>query len=131
MRPSRETVAPRDAAGALILSADERSRLGSRPDALTLTLAFSAKESLFKALYPRVGRFFGCDAAALLSLDDTGGWLRLRQPLGCWPQGADFRFAWIETRGQVLTALSAPAPSAPAPSVPALSQARRVAPPST
>lgn len=33
------------------------------------TLAFSAKESLYKLLRPEVGRFFGFDAAVMVSLD--------------------------------------------------------------
>ncbi|MBJ3814688.1 4'-phosphopantetheinyl transferase superfamily protein [Shimwellia pseudoproteus] len=33
-----------------------------------LLLLFSAKESLFKGLYPQVGRYFGCDAAQLCGL---------------------------------------------------------------
>lgn len=36
---------------------------------LLLTLIFSAKESLFKALYPNVKRFFGFEAATVLTLD--------------------------------------------------------------
>ena len=34
-----------------------------------LTLVFSAKESLFKCLYPQVGKFFGFAAARVLNLD--------------------------------------------------------------
>ena len=115
-----ESIAPRDAIAGLILRPDEMAVLGQPPDAFGLTLAFSAKESLFKALYPRVGRIFGFDAAALLSVDMGTGRLRLRQALGPWDKGTTFSFHWTETGGQVLTALSAPAP-----------QARRVAPPST
>ena len=103
----------------LVLSAREQGLLGR--DALVVTLAFSAKESLFKALYPRVRHLFGFDAAKISALADGEGWLRLRQPLGPWPQDAAFRFQWCETGGQVLTALSTGA----------ISQARKVAPPST
>ncbi|MCF6437678.1 4'-phosphopantetheinyl transferase superfamily protein [Pseudoalteromonas sp. MMG022] len=35
-----------------------------------LTVVFSAKESIFKALYPSVKRFFGFEAAKLLSFDE-------------------------------------------------------------
>lgn len=38
-----------------------------------LTLIFSAKESLFKALYPSVQNFFGFEAAALRSIDRANG----------------------------------------------------------
>lgn len=89
------------------------------PDnALSVTLTFSAKESLFKALYPRVRKLFGFDAAELVSLGDESGQLRLREALGPWSQGAVFRFSWSRAGDQVLTALSVP-------------YARSVVPPST
>ncbi|WP_462164769.1 4'-phosphopantetheinyl transferase family protein [Pseudoalteromonas xiamenensis] len=36
-----------------------------------LTLVFSAKESIFKALYPSVNAFFGFEAAALIEFNNT------------------------------------------------------------
>ena len=39
------------------------------PFSLAVTIVFSAKESLFKALYPSVGRYFGFEAAKLTELD--------------------------------------------------------------
>lgn len=36
-----------------------------------LTIAFSAKESLYKALYPQVQRFFGFEDAAIIRLDTS------------------------------------------------------------
>lgn len=87
-------------------------------DALHVTLAFSAKESLFKALYPTVRSLFGFDAAELAALDGGKGILRLCQPLGPWAGGTQFPFGWAVTNGQVLTVLAAP-------------YARSVAPPST
>jgi enterobactin synthetase component D len=42
-----------------------RADMGYPPE-IAATLLFSAKESIFKALYPRVGRFFGFSAAELL-----------------------------------------------------------------
>ena len=49
------------------LSAGERTTItqGPLPAATNATLAFSAKEALFKALHPQVGRHFGFDAAEL------------------------------------------------------------------
>lgn len=114
-----ERIARRDSLAPLILGPAERAWLDP-DDALRVTLAFSAKEALFKALYPRVRRFFGFDAAELLSLGEGEGRLRLRVSLGPWSQHATFRFHWTEADGQVLTALSA-----------APIQARSVAPPST
>lgn len=51
------------------LSATERDRItqGPLPAAANATLAFSAKEALFKALYPSVGHHFGFSAAELTS----------------------------------------------------------------
>jgi enterobactin synthetase component D len=51
-------LSPREAALA-------RADMGYPPE-IAATLLFSAKESIFKALYPRVGRFFGFSAAELL-----------------------------------------------------------------
>lgn len=39
------------------------------PLAWFLTLTFSAKESLFKLLYPQIGRYFGFDAAVMTAVD--------------------------------------------------------------
>ncbi|WP_332853571.1 4'-phosphopantetheinyl transferase family protein [Duganella sp. S19_KUP01_CR8] len=48
-----------------------------------VSLCFSLKESIFKALYPQVGRYFGFEAAELVSLDPAAGsWsARLTAPL--------------------------------------------------
>ncbi|VVN08791.1 hypothetical protein PS664_03692 [Pseudomonas fluorescens] len=43
-----------------------------------LTLVFSAKESLFKALYPQVGRYFGFEAARVVAIQWAAGLLILR-----------------------------------------------------
>nr|WP_259674725.1 4'-phosphopantetheinyl transferase superfamily protein [Pseudomonas fluorescens] len=43
-----------------------------------LTLAFSAKESLFKAVFPQVGRYFDFDAARLVEVHWPSGRLVLR-----------------------------------------------------
>ena len=57
------------------LTATERDRIahGPLPAATNATLAFSAKEALFKALYPQVGRHFGFDAAELTKAPETDG----------------------------------------------------------
>lgn len=44
---------------------------------LALTLAFSAKESFYKAAYPEIGRFFDFSAAAVTSIDPISGTIRL------------------------------------------------------
>lgn len=50
----------------------ERLATDSLPLNALLTIAFSAKESLFKAAFGAVGRFFGFDAARLREIDFCG-----------------------------------------------------------
>lgn len=60
--------------GATIVLRDEQSLLDgpwSYPHALTL--AFSAKESLFKAVYPKVGHYFDFHCAKLIDVDYAAG----------------------------------------------------------
>jgi enterobactin synthetase component D len=46
-----------------------------------LTIIFSAKESLYKALYPSVKTFFGFDSASLISFDNKKLTFRINQQL--------------------------------------------------
>jgi enterobactin synthetase component D len=78
-----------------ILTAPECERLAQYPaDALSLiaTLTFSLKESLFKALYPLVGKRFYFEHAQVLAWDAEGrARLRLMTDLSEeWRQGAEF-----------------------------------------
>lgn len=108
--PSADRLAP------MVLSRGEIARLtdltqqASAAALCPVTLAFSAKEALFKALYPSVGRYFGFDAAAVMALGPGGGVLRLCEPLGPWAAGMRFGFRWQATCGQVLTVVAIPAP---------------------
>lgn len=54
---------------ASIVSHEELLALAAWPLFEALTLAFSAKESVFKALYPKVGRYFDFSAARIVALD--------------------------------------------------------------
>lgn len=45
----------------------------ANPNAAVLTLIFSAKESLFKALHPEVGHYFGFEAAQTKTIDFESG----------------------------------------------------------
>lgn len=45
---------------------------------LLYTLGFSAKESLFKALYPQIRSYFGFDVAQLDLIDDVGGTFQIQ-----------------------------------------------------
>ncbi|GAA0724684.1 4'-phosphopantetheinyl transferase family protein [Dokdonella soli] len=62
----------------LICSSEDRVLQGAWPRARALTLAFSAKESLFKAIYPVVGYYFNFDCVEIVELDWAGGMLALR-----------------------------------------------------
>lgn len=68
-------------------------------------LVFSAKETVFKALYPRVGHVFGFDAVRI-TLSEGRFTATTVAPLGPVPTGAELsgRFWWGE--GLILTALA-------------------------
>ncbi|RZT42258.1 4'-phosphopantetheinyl transferase family protein [Cupriavidus agavae] len=77
-----------------------------RPRADAVTLLFSAKESLYKALYPTVCRFFDFSAARLagsapgtLSLALTCDWHER------WPAGTVFEVQYALTPDEVVTAV--------------------------
>lgn len=73
-----------------------------------LLTAFSAKESLFKALYPRVLRMFDFNAAAMVALDPPGQrfTLRLNTTLGDeFPAGRRFSGDYQIREGSVVTCL--------------------------
>lgn len=90
----------------LILAPGEPA-LGS--GAAPLTLAFSAKESLFKALSPQLGRFFGFGAAEIAAPCHGGVLLRLRQDLGGgWCRGRLIPVAVVWRGPRVLTAVILP-----------------------
>lgn len=58
-----------------------------------LTLIFSAKESLYKALFPLVGRFFGFQDAQVTEVDFASGTLKLvlqRELSTEWREGRSF-----------------------------------------
>ncbi|MFB2532069.1 4'-phosphopantetheinyl transferase [Paracoccus sp. p4-l81] len=87
----------------LILTGAERA---AGVDPLSLTLAFSAKESLYKALAPQIGRFFGFDAAEVVTAGPDAAVLRLTQHLApAWPAGRCIPVAVAWRRDRVLTAV--------------------------
>ncbi len=74
-----------------------------------LTVVFSAKESLFKALYPSVREYFDFDCAALLHLDEATGHfaIGLRRTLANgWTAGRVIEGRWLFLPGQVLTVIA-------------------------
>lgn len=110
-----ETIAQGQAVAAIrkiALTEPERITIDTLPDteaALVATLVFSAKEALFKALFPMVGKHFGFSAATLVGLPDAAGLtLRLKQSLApALPEGAVFHLRWQAARSHVMTWLVA------------------------
>ncbi|WP_168194941.1 4'-phosphopantetheinyl transferase family protein [Chromobacterium phragmitis] len=100
-----------------ILVDGERDALaGAWPFTRALTLAFSAKESLFKALYPRVGGYFDFDAAEMADVDWVAGrfLIRLRKTLAPGLEaGRAFEGGFHVMDGQVLTLILAFEPNHP------------------
>ena len=71
-----------------------------------LTLVFSAKESLFKALYPRVGRYFDFLDARWLAMTEQTLTLELKSALTpALPAGWHCTLHWQRLPGGVLTTL--------------------------
>ncbi|CAH9065642.1 hypothetical protein PSECIP111951_03406 [Pseudoalteromonas holothuriae] len=69
-----------------------------------LTVIFSAKESIFKALYPSVGRFFGFEAAQLMYFDSNKLHFMITEPLSpTIPQGMLVEVFYQLTEDLVLT----------------------------
>jgi enterobactin synthetase component D len=84
----------------------------SLPFERALTLAFSAKESLFKALYPRVERYFDFDVAAVGGVDLQTRQFRLLLTRGLTRSlrvGSVFDGRFVMTEHGVLTWILAPA----------------------
>lgn len=95
-----------DAILRMTLSADEGDLIRHAPDvAQTATLCFSAKETLFKALYPTVRRHFGFSCAELKNLPgDTQLQLVLTEDLhNSLPAGAVFDIQYHLADGYVTT----------------------------
>ncbi|NDJ58135.1 4'-phosphopantetheinyl transferase superfamily protein [Enterobacteriaceae bacterium 4M9] len=94
-----------------VTDADERALLEQYMQDIApgILLAFSAKESLYKALWPEVQAFFGFDAASLVAVGDGVFTLELNQTLapalqagqrfgGCWQYDAPFITTLISER---------------------------------
>jgi 4'-phosphopantetheinyl transferase EntD len=102
-----ERVVPSQSLDALLtvaLDATELKHLAQSAPGLTTaqraTLAFSAKESFYKAAFPQVGRFFGFEAARVVEVRERPGVLRLAltESLASeWRAGCtiDVSFQWL------------------------------------
>lgn len=93
-----------------VLTANERLSLGNDIDPFMTGLIFSAKESLFKALYPTVRRLFFFEAAELSGYEECGSAsLRLTTDIsGEWRKGTDIPFHFCRFEGFLLTRILLP-----------------------
>ncbi len=83
--------------------------LGGLDMPVALTLAFSAKEALYKALFEQVGHFFGFDAAELVRISPDDVTLELQLVSDLTPQlrrGRRFTLRYARTTELVITALA-------------------------
>lgn len=88
-----------------IVTAEEQQRLlqAPFPFSLALTLTFSAKESLFKALFRYVNTWFGFEAAVISSLESDRLTLTLTEKLGPFKKHQSFTVWWRAEQDCVLT----------------------------
>lgn len=99
------------AIASVALSASERARLATHDagleHAVLLTLAFSAKESFYKAVYETVQRFLNFDVIELVSIDAPARRMRFRvvQPIAApFLPGRELAIDYaLLAEGQVLT----------------------------
>lgn len=54
-------------------------------------IAFSAKEALFKMIFPLAQEFFGFETAAVKAIDDQAVTLTLNDSVGCFAKDSSFR----------------------------------------
>ena len=81
-------------------------RRTSLPFALALTLTFSAKESVFKALFPNVNALMGFDSARVMALSAGSLTLALTRPLAGFHEGTQFTLHWLRDDDRMITLLS-------------------------
>jgi enterobactin synthetase component D len=92
-----------------IACADELKVLSSLPHAQAMTLLFSAKEALYKALYPSVRKVFDFSAAHAIDLQHGALKLRLSHAWGAgWPRGTNIQVQYAFQEGYVFTAICIP-----------------------
>ena len=106
-----ETILPENEALEIkdgIIDAQEEAVLSRSgyPFALALTLVFSAKESLFKALFPKVKSYMGFDSARITMLDKETLMLALTRPQTGFDEGTAFTLHWLHDGDGVITLLS-------------------------
>ncbi|HHA1914876.1 TPA: enterobactin synthase subunit EntD [Enterobacter asburiae] len=106
-----ETILPEDEAREIkdgVIDAQEAILLfrSGYSFSLALTLAFSAKESLFKVLFPQVQSWMGFDNARVTQLDDKTLTLALTRQRAGYAKGTAFTLHWQQHGEQAITLLS-------------------------
>ncbi|WP_312073105.1 4'-phosphopantetheinyl transferase superfamily protein [Atlantibacter sp.] len=88
-----------------VLHGPERAWLATRslPFYRALSLVFSAKESLFKALFPAVQNWFGFECARIVALTDENLTLELTCPLGPFPARSSFTLRYRYFQDGIIT----------------------------
>jgi enterobactin synthetase component D len=88
----------------LVVLPGERELLDALSAPPALTLLFSAKEALYKALYPQVREFFDFSAARAVAFDPRVLTLQLTQAWGAgWPRGRRVRVHYVFDEAKVFT----------------------------
>lgn len=97
-----------DSIAGQILTGTEQQLLASLGGDLAtfVTRVFSAKEAIFKGLYPYVQRYFGFDAVSLTKIEGEQLHFVLNQELhGIYPQGRALKLRSLDEPGQILSLL--------------------------
>lgn len=95
-----------------IMSAEEHALLGAMDECTTTTIVFSAKESLFKALYPHAKMLFDFKAARLVELDARSMRLELTQNWSRYlRKGMVLEASYSSFESYVFTAVCIPVPT--------------------
>ena len=91
---------------ALVATDEELTRIAPCPPRARFTVAFSAKESLYKCLAPTVGAFFGFEDARVVEASAEHVRLRLERTLhAALPAGEVFDVRWALDDARVRSAL--------------------------
>lgn len=85
---------------------DALARVSGWRPAHVLTLVFSAKETLFKCLFPQVREYFGFQDARIVHMAGERFIAELARPLGPWPALSRFEGRFQRMEDGVVTALA-------------------------
>jgi enterobactin synthetase component D len=109
LQPWLSPVQARETENLVALPGELEALAGVWSRASLLTLVFSAKESLFKALYPHVGQYFDFDSAVVTHMDGGHGSfvIELRSTLSSTlPAGSRYIGRWYGLGDHLLTVIA-------------------------